>query len=271
MRTSFLPAEDEPLIVQQGTIGDCAVLAAFMCIYNSTYGRHFLKSIYQEQPWGVIIRLKHTDQSRYLDSDAFKEKYGYYHDQYDNQDMFFITNSVLDTIDASYLAVKTNALLLQVLIRLFSKYFAFPSDKKKRHGSLDAYDASPELDPYPNLRSAEFIGKLLGLSVEKLTDTAAIERHQIDPQAMYVSMNYSGTASNRRHALTLDRIIPDVNHEGEFKFVLVNPWDNQKNETYTAAELRSKQGNFFIFIVNPERYSGLKFKRSSEGLINSHC
>lgn len=265
MRTPFLPADDEAIVVKQGKVGDCAVLAAFMSISNAIDGRQFLKSIYEEKSWGVIIRLKHTDQSYYLDSLAFKDKYGYLHDTFRNQDVFFITYPVLDEIDTLERGVQSNSLLVKTLVRLFSHYFAFSWDKKKRHGSLDAYNASSDLDRHPNLRSAEFVGKLLGAPVEKITDTTAIKIRQTDPQqAIYVSIDYSlaatsiaassSTSSSRRHALTLDHITPDAHHVGEYKFVLVNPWNSQKTETYTATELRSMQGDFFIFIINPERY-----------------
>ncbi|WP_309598917.1 hypothetical protein [Legionella sainthelensi] len=54
-----------------------------------------------------------------------------------------------------------------------------------------------------------------------------------------------------RHALRIDKIIPNANSTGGYDFVLVNPWDNQKRETYSLKDIQQKKCRFSTFTINP--------------------
>jgi len=89
MRTALFPPNDEQLYAKQGPYGNCFLLSAVICIYNScNEGRQFLKAKCKVYPNGIEIRLQHTDQSKHLHTTALPIKYHYSYCPINNQDVF---------------------------------------------------------------------------------------------------------------------------------------------------------------------------------------
>ena len=265
MTNSLFPKNNGRILIEQGDIGDCYLLASLDCIFNSgPKGYEYIKSLFTEVPEGVIVRLRHNDQSTNLTTDLLAGKYEYSHDIVHNEDVFFLNRARLDEIDRAPEGAETNSLAVNILEHLSSYYFTCGTETLKRTTSLTAHDL-----PYRNYGTETiFVAKLLGLYAHDLYDFKDIIKIKtICPdQPIYIGMLYDfedtfGTL-DKRHALRIERIIPINDRPGDYMFVLVNPWDNQLTETYTLEELKKRKCRFSIFDTDRPKYELIRMLMS---------
>ncbi len=79
-----------------------------------------------------------------------------------------------------------------------------------------------------------------------------------DPeQLVFIGMDYGKADSTGKihdgHALRVDKVIPNSKSPGGYDFVLVNPWNSQKRETYSLSDIRERGQDFRIFNSSPQK------------------
>ncbi|MCL9683642.1 hypothetical protein [Legionella maioricensis] len=253
--TPLFPNADEPLILKQGEVDDCYLLASLDCIFNG--GAEYLqllKSKFVRTKDGVTLRIKRTDQSAYLKPEKMKGKYTYFQDTLTNEDVFILSEKVLKEIDDSEKSVQTNSLAVKILERISSYYYVEEWDHLDEMASIKAHSIK--------LRHSEtstvFVGKLIGIQAYDGEDFDEILKLKLmKPQEpVYMSMAY-GEADvmgkiHERHSLRIDSVVPKPH--GDYEVILVNPWDNQKRERYFLKELKKRDCRFCIFSTNQQEY-----------------
>ncbi|WP_115704293.1 hypothetical protein [Legionella sainthelensi] len=261
MTTPLFPKNDAFVTIRQGKTGDCYLLAALDCILNSgPEGYAAIKSLFKEREDGVEVRIKSTDLTQYLQKEKLHGKYNYHYDPMTNQDVFFIDKKKLQEIDQTTYGVKSNSLAIKILERLSSYYLVSDWDQKLPLASIVAHKTSKRHKE----TSTKFMGQLLGFMAHDTRDVHEIVRLKtIAPQSpIYISMSYGQVDAHGerhgRHALRIDKIIPNANSAGGYDFVLVNPWDNQKRETYSLDEILERKCRFSVFSTKPYK-NDLKF------------
>ncbi|WP_230309629.1 Dot/Icm T4SS effector CegC2, partial [Legionella pneumophila] len=109
--------------------------------------------------------------------------------------------------------------------------------------------------------STAFLGKFFGIQAEdipysKLDDIIKLKLMNPD-EPVYISMSYGKVDSfgkfHGRHALRIDKIIPKGS--GNYDFVLINPHDNSKTETYKLDDLNKRNCRFCLFNTSIHRAS----------------
>ncbi|HAT8182056.1 TPA: hypothetical protein GDG03_06320 [Legionella pneumophila] len=253
--TPLFPEKTTPLIVKQGPVDDCYLLVALDCIYNSgNEARQLLASKFTQTPLGLTVRIKRNNQSTRLDSQKMRGKYIHIYDRNTDEDVFFIGQQKLKEIDDSKKGVQTNSLAIKVLERISSYYYTGDWDHTDESGSLTAHSIRQRHME----TSTRFVGKLLGIHAEDTEEMDAIIKLKLmnSREAVYISFAYGEPDANgkihERHALRIDKVVPKTN--GSYDFILVNPWDNQKQETFSLEELEKRDCRFCTFSLNQQRY-----------------
>jgi hypothetical protein len=251
MITALFPDIGTPITIKQGHTGNCYFLASLDCIFNSgPEGLAKIKSLFTETEHGVTVRIKLSDISEHLKVDKLKDKYDHFHDSDRNEDVFIISKERLNIIDGPSHGVKTNSLAVKILERLSSYYYVGDWG----HEVDDMASVMAHNIPNRHKRtSTEFMGHLLGIETEELKDIVkVIKLKTIAPDyPVYISMSYGVMDAygntHGRHALRLDKIIPNPLMTGGYEFVLVNPWDNQKTESYSLEDIKARKYRFCFF------------------------
>lgn len=261
--TPLFPDANSPLIIKQAATGDCYLLAGIDCIYNlGEEARQLLKSKFKQTDEGVEVRIKHTSQSVYLASQKMHGKYIHQYDSKTNEDVFFIPNHKLNEIDNAS-GVTTNSLAIKILERLSSYYYVGAWDAEENFASFDAHNLN--IERYDN--DAVFVGNLVdfhfsgykdkngGGSVSAVWQLIHLKMlNQNEP--VFIGMLYGqpdayGTIHSG-HALRVDKVIFKKN--GDYDFVLVNPWDNQKTEVFSLAEMQKRLIYFGYYSDNQAKH-----------------
>ncbi|RYB30339.1 hypothetical protein D7227_14995, partial [Legionella pneumophila] len=257
MTTPLFPKNDGFVTIRQGKTGDCYLLATLDCILNSgPEGYAAIKSLFKETKDGIEVRFKSSDLSQNLQKDKLQGKYKYHYDPINNQDVFFIDKKKIQEIDQTTDGVKSNSLAIKILERLSSYYLASDWNPNLPLASIVAHNGSKGSKRH-NETSTKFVGQLLGFMAHDTRDIHEIIRFKTTaPQEpVYISIKYGEVDSNGvrhgRHALRLDRIIPNPKSAGGYDFVLVNPWNNQLKETYSLDEIQQRKCRFSIFSTKP--------------------
>ncbi|AOW51089.1 hypothetical protein BE845_11210 [Legionella pneumophila subsp. pneumophila] len=253
--TPLFPEKNTPLTIKQGPVDDCYLLVALDCIFNSgDEARQLLASKFTQTPLGLTVRIKRNNQSTRLDSQKMRGKYIHVYDRNTDEDVFFIGQQKLKEIDNSKKGVQTNSLAIKVLERISSYYYTGDWDHTGESGSLTAHSISQRHME----SSTRFVGKLLGIHAEDTEEMDEIIKLKLmNPrEAVYISFAYGEPDANgkihERHALRIDKVVPKTN--GGYDFILVNPWDNQKEETFSLGELEKRDCRFCTFSLNQQRY-----------------
>ncbi|AOW59140.1 hypothetical protein BE843_13125 [Legionella pneumophila subsp. pneumophila] len=253
--TPLFPEKNTPLTIKQGPVDDCYLLVALDCIFNSgDEARQLLASKFTQTPLGLTVRIKRNNQSTRLDSQKMRGKYIHVYDRNTDEDVFFIGQQKLKEIDNSKKGVQTNSLAIKVLERISSYYYTGDWDHTGESGSLTAHSISQRHME----SSTRFVGKLLGIHAEDTEEMDEIIKLKLmNPrEAVYISFAYGEPDANgkihERHALRIDKVVPKTN--GGYDFILVNPWDNQKEETFSLGELEERDCRFCTFSLNQQRY-----------------
>lgn len=253
--TPLFPENHTPIIIKQGNANDCYLLTSLDCMLSEDdEGKNLIRSLFTEHPDGsVSVRIKRTDQSINLVPQNLIGKYQYFWNV--NEDIFTLNPERLKEIDQQTDGVITNSLAVKILERISSYYQLNTADFTDPLASVFAHNRTGII--YKNT-STEFAGKLLGIPVQEGNTIDEIIKYKtIYPQAaVYLSINYnvqdaSGTLHSR-HALRIDKIISDSN--GEYQFILKNPWDNQKDEVYSLEHIQKQCPRFCIFIKDIRKH-----------------
>ncbi len=253
--TPLFPEKNTPLTIKQGPVDDCYLLVALDCIFNSgDEARQLLASKFTQTPLGLTVRIKRNNQSTRLDSQKMRGKYIHVYDRNTDEDVFFIGQQKLKEIDNSKKGAQTNSLAIKVLERISSYYYTGDWDHTSESGSLTAHSIRQRHME----SSTRFVGKLLGIHAEDTEEMDEIIKLKLmNPrEAIYISFAYGEPDANGkihdRHALRIDKVVPKTN--GGYDFILVNPWDNQKQETFSLGELEKRDCRFCTFSLNQQRY-----------------
>lgn len=259
---TLFPHQNTPIIIQQGGVGDCYLLASIDCLLHSgDEGCNLLKSMFTETELGVYVRIKRSEQSHNLDLDRITAKYGYFYDTSTEEDVFFLDHERLEAIDKTKIGVRTNALAIKILEHLSSYYFekppvsslalmSSPKEKRLRLNSVEAHDLK-----YRFTSTNKFVARLFhvpvhhSLNIEEILQIKAIQ----PDLPIYVSMDYG----KYRHGLRVEHVIPTP--PSSYQFTLVNPHNNTIVEKYTLHEMVKRKPVFSIFVTDPEKYKLLRF------------
>jgi hypothetical protein len=252
MTTPLFPENNSPPIIRQGNAGDCYLLASLDCIFNlGQEGYDVVKSMFTETEKGVEVRIKHTDQSKRLQKGKLECKYDYYYDEERQQDVIIVSKEILEQIDEYQEGVISNSLAVKILERLTSYYYASPLPNQPL-ASIAAHEMPRRLSETET--STKFAAKFLGIGAHDVTGdniNEIIKLKTIAPEyPVYISIAYG----NGRHALRIDKIVPNVNSDGEYDFVLVNPHDNQERETYSLGHIILSKPRFCTFTTKPYQH-----------------
>ncbi|RUR09805.1 hypothetical protein [Legionella sp. km772] len=251
MPTALFPEDGMPVTINQGKTGDCYFLASLDCIFNSgPEGLAKIKSLFTETEHGITVRIKRTTISAHLKVDKLHGKYDYFYDKDRDEDVFIISKERLKVIDGPSIGVKTNSLAVKILERLSAYYYVADWDNQSDiMASVIAHNVSNRHQG----TSTEFVGLLLGVNTEDLSDISKIIKLKtLAPDyPVYISMNYGVKdafgKTHGRHGLRLDKIIPDSSMAGGYKFVLVNPWYNDRTESYSLDDIKTRSYRFCFF------------------------
>ncbi len=270
MRTPLFPENDEPLKYRQGDVGDCYLLVAFECLWNSgEKGRLFLKSMFEQKNGKILVKLPHTEQSFYLKPEDFEEKYHYYFDNINNQDIFVISGATLDAIDRSAEGVCSNSLALKILERLVSHYYEFNWSRRQRRGSLYAHNFEGERHS-SHYSSTNFLSKIWGVDTYSFSLEQIIKlKHLWPEQPVYVGMEHQSIIDkDSRHAFLLESVVISKDLPGEHDFILINPWDNQKKECVRQTQFQTNNGRFVVYVIDPEFFNQIKYVLKNPSLFD---
>ncbi|AMP88999.1 hypothetical protein [Legionella pneumophila] len=253
--TPLFPEKNTPLTIKQGPVDDCYLLVALDCIFNSgDEARQLLAAKFTQTPLGLTVRIKRNNQSTRLDSQKMRGKYIHVYDRNTDEDVFFIGQQKLKEIDNSKKGVQTNSLAIKVLERISSYYYTGDWDHTNESGSLTAHSIRQRHME----TSTRFVGKLLGIHAEDTEEMDAIIKLKLmnPKEAVYISFAYGEPDANgkihERHALRIDKVVTKTN--GGYDFILVNPWDNQKQEIFSLEELEKRDCRFCTFSLNQQRH-----------------
>lgn len=258
-QTLLFPTNDAPVTIKQGIGGDCYLLASLDCILANSEGYKAVKSLFTSTENGVFVKIKRTNLSAFLKTKQLQEKYKYHFDPINNEDVFFLDNKRLKEIDCEHGGVVSNSLAVKILERLSSYYYVSDWDYSQPLASVKAHNISVR----HNESSTAFVGKLLGIEAQDSKDINSIIEFKIaNPQAsVYISIDYGNIDSfgkrHGRHALRIDKIIPNPKSPGGYDFSLANPWNNQEREIYNLDDIRERNYRFCTFNVRPHYYDEL--------------
>ncbi|AMP88294.1 hypothetical protein [Legionella pneumophila] len=253
-----------PITIRQGIGGSCYLLSSLDCILNlGDEGEQLIKSLFTQTEDGkVIVRIKrHEALKDNLQKNKMTGKYTHYVDELSNEDVFEISPERLKEIDNQYGGVKSNSLAIKILERLVSYYYAGDWSNTDPLASVVAHDIP---DRIAGFTSTAFVGKFFGIQAEdipysKLDDIIKLKLMNPD-EPVYISMSYGKVdvfgKFHGRHALRIDKIIPKGS--GNYDFVLINPHDNSKTETYKLDDLNKRNCRFCLFNTNIHRASLIK-------------
>ena len=76
--TALIPEDHEKITINQGSIGDCYLLATLDCVANvGTEGRERLKSLFTQTKEGVTVRIPRSQISDNLKLKMLEKRYKY--------------------------------------------------------------------------------------------------------------------------------------------------------------------------------------------------
>ncbi len=246
--TPLFPNDNEKITIKQGQTGDCYLLAVLDCVLNSgDEGRELIESMFTKNPdESVTLRIPHNDHSRYLILRGINDKYQYTYNAATKTDEITISKAELERIDenkigANTRGVSSNSLAVKILEHISSYYYANAWDQAH---SIIAHNQD---DRYWGNEAAVFVSDLLGIKGNYTKDCdKIIKLKAINPtHPLYVEMDY-GTPDafgkiHGYHALRIKRI---VQNGASYDFVLANPWDNRKGETFSLDEIKKRHYKF---------------------------
>lgn len=251
--TPLFPNDNENILIKQGQTGDCYLLASLDCIFNlGKEGRDKFKSLFTQKADGVELRIKHNRHSEYLKDKSIAPKYVYHYDHNTDEDCFFIPNKELDRIDKTKDGVWSNSLAVKILEHISSYYFVYRFDQEDMQASVLAHNEDQRYSGSPT----QFVADLLDCHAYDTREYDDIIKLKTILPALpvYISMKYGKADElgkiHTYHALRIKQIIPKGN---SYDFVLANPWNNSKEETFSLEDIKERNYKFSIFDLKQEK------------------
>ena len=263
--TPLFPSDGQDITIRQGRAGDCYLLVIIdALLHGDQHTQKSFKNIFKQKSDGSVeVRLQHGDLSKNLKLDRLHRRgYHYDYDKEKNQDVYTIPKELLQEFDSSLIGVQTNALAVKILEHLVPYYYFEDWHVNVALHSVIAHDIHNRHGNH--LKSTEFTAALLGFNVHETPGTfidEIIERKVANPDVpIYISMSY-GTEDmfgqfHGRHALRIKQIIemPGGNHQ----FILINPWNNTKTETFYLNDIKRRNPRFSEFSPSTEQLAHIK-------------
>ncbi|CEG55609.1 sbcc family protein [Legionella fallonii] len=273
--TRLFPNDNEKITIKQGQTGDCYLLAVLDCVFSTgKEGRDLIQSMFTENAdESVTLRIPHNSHSQYLLLNNINAKYKYFHNTVTNTDEITISKTELERIDRNSTeispglykrGVSSNSLAVKILEHISSYYFATAWNQQH---SIIAHD---QKERYEGHEAAVFVSELLGIEGNYTKDyDKIIKLKAINPeQPLYVEMDY-GTPDefgkiHGYHALRIKRI---EKKSTSCDFILVNPWENEKEERFSLEEIKKRHYNFCeLNLDTPKRELNKDILKCSEAL-----
>ncbi|MCX7116527.1 MAG: hypothetical protein NTW94_01200 [Legionellales bacterium] len=274
---ALFPPEGEPIRIEQGRVGNCALLASLDAMLHSDDGRKLIASMFHYTDTGSLeVRIKTNRYTHHLlekmDMGQLEGKYEFR--QESGYDVFTISPERLRDINrTSSHGVTSNALIVKVLERVSSYYYSTPLgvDSVMAHNERGKFTTS-DIDFMSQLFGGINIHHIPIQPGEGFEEAAEnlMERSKINP--IYVTMDFShmvkgDSTKHSRHALRIESVEKDST--GQWIITLINPWDTSKPVSYSLTELLSKyRAEFSVFHV--DKISKPTNKQSEEILSYLH-
>lgn len=242
--TPLFPKDNAAIEIKQGNTGDCYLLAALDCLYNfSPECRAKLRAMFQEKSNGdVEIRIKHSNLVQFRNPAIIRAKYQFREGVC--EDIITIPKAQLENIDKGTNGAQSNSLAVKILERISSYYFTGQLDHQKNpDASLAAHD---DVNNRHSHTATQFMNQLLNVFIEE-TPIDNIIRYKLTAQdePVYIEMDHGQIDAHGKfhgyHALRLQKILENPRTPGGYDFVLVNPWDTSKTETYSIRDIKSRR------------------------------
>jgi hypothetical protein len=256
---ALFPKSNEKITIAQGQIGDCYLLASLDCVLSiGEEGLGLIKSLFTENLDGsVTLRIKITDQSANLRPEKLLGKYTYSYDKLSNYDIFTISKARLLEIDQTEGGVQTNSLAIKILEHISSYYYIASGDDDEIQNSALAHNFNT-VDRFSGA-SNSFVAKFIGIEDHETNDIdEVIKLKTINPDApIYISMDWDAVdaqgQTHDRHGLRVKKIV--AKGDGKYDFILVNPWNNQTEETFTLDDIKKRDYRFCKFSIDKCNYA----------------
>jgi len=157
-------------------------------------------------------------------------------------------------IHANYHFSICNSLAVKILEHLSSYYYVEEWEHSDILDSTRAHNISKRHQE----TSTIFVGKLLGIDANDSYDIdEIIKLKTINPeQPVYISMNWGDADAfgkrDGRHALRLKSVVAK---NGTYEFILVNPWDNQSEKSFSLDDIKTRKYRFCNFSTDKVKYA----------------
>lgn len=251
------------LTIAQKNIASCYLLAVLDALYRDPEGKEFLSSLFTHNPAdnSVVVRLKHTSLSHKLaSSERLAKRYGYIHDMEQNQDVFYVNMERILEISDDQMATRTNSLAVSILERLISYYYEHALHHKNiltRNLSLYAHNLDAAVyRRHLNRTSIDFLCKIFGLTHESADVMRVYAYKRSYPTLPVYCHMYTNPANkgNTNHAYHVARVEenPEARAGDELTIILINPWNNGKEERYSLVQLEEREAQFYIMHIQSE-------------------
>lgn len=255
-KKQLFPKRGERAVLRQSDkLGDCYLLASLDYFFGCEEGRDFIENLFTATDKGIVVRLKHTELSKYLEkhTEALSNKYSYYHDAATNEDVFLVKYDYLRQIQEHTVGVSTETPAIQILEHLIPYYYK-GAEKEHMDLQLDSVTAHGRAIERTSTdqKQTEFLAKILGTTTdESMTVDEAIKLKKIAPDfPFYLSMKYHDT--NNRHAYVFDRL-------DEYNGLLLrNPHNNKVLERLGPSYIQERSPRFVHYKINPGQFLVLK-------------
>lgn len=202
----------------------------------------------------IVLTIKNTMDMAKDKQDRAIEQYNYRTEKNNGviSHIFTLDKKKQNEIDNPFSSpdnkpVTTNSLAVKIIERVSSYFYNKSNWVARQETSVAAHNNKSHVGT-----SSSFAGQLLGFHPHDTTDfKSIIKLKTIAPdEPIYLGINYGEKDKYQtfhpRHALKVKEIRND-------QCVLVNPWNNRKTETYTLADIKTKEPRFCVFYATQKK------------------
>lgn len=271
-RTSIFPKNNEKITIFQGKAGDCYMLAALDCLFNSNTGLERVRSMFNEYSHGIELKINRNKFSENMlfrkKTGVFKGKYYHIYDPKTDTDLFLIPNHRLNYIDSHREGVQSNSLAVKIFEHVLSYYYdiAVPGEQDQNSSDeenpdtlgFDSFDEHNRKNRLNDLSieseiESEFFASIFNIEQfcvrkDKLGSIIIFKQDYFNIP-IYVALD---RAEKEKHAYRIQSIKVNTEIQGGFEFILLDPWNNVEAQSFTLEQIRAGNPFFVIFNWTPE-------------------
>lgn len=244
----LFPQNMNHISICQGNVSDCHLLTCVDClIHMGSPGQAFLKSLFTITSSAILVKIHSSSLLNEENKARAVERYRYRYEPSCQEHRFFVPT--LDSIfDWRAQSLKTNAYAITILEHLISYFYTIALNDDSKGVSLAAHERKNRHQGYV---STEFLAKTLGLGLLSFEDKdftlrELIQFKRIHPDyPVYLSLKISMDGS--RHAYRLKSI---QSYARRLHGILVNPWNNQKEEIWPLSLIEKQKPHAGIFFLD---------------------